>query len=190
MVGRPARALAGSETVGAIVVLAQDVEAVEEALAGSPKISVRPSGATIAESLLALCREPTVKWPIVVTTADHALLTPAMVAQICASDAGIGRNRGGTAESWRGCGSRYGGEAETRMESPVTESSFPQPERNANPSEKSSALRAFDMMTPRMPKAFTPGTGGRWAWQGARPRRPSWLVVLAGGDSYARYVQG
>jgi GTP:adenosylcobinamide-phosphate guanylyltransferase len=89
MVCRPARALAGSETVGAIVVLAQDVEAVEEALAGIPKISVRPSGATIAESLLALCRDPTVKWPIVVTTADHALLTPAMVAQICASDAGI-----------------------------------------------------------------------------------------------------
>jgi len=85
MVRRPAKALADSTGVGEIIVLAQDVAPIAEALAGIPRVSVRRSEGTIAETMLELCRDKKVQWPLIVTTADHALLTPAMVEQMCAS---------------------------------------------------------------------------------------------------------
>lgn len=89
MVRRPAKALAASKSVKEIVVLAQDVTTVAEALSGMPRVTVRPSSGSIAETMLALCRDSSVQWPLMVTTADHALLTPEMVDQLCAADADI-----------------------------------------------------------------------------------------------------
>lgn len=89
MVRRPAKALADSANVGEIIVLAQDPAAIADALKDIPNTSVRQSQKTIAATILDLCADPSIHWPILVTTADHALLTPAMVDQMCAADAEI-----------------------------------------------------------------------------------------------------
>jgi hypothetical protein len=46
---------------------------------------VRASAGTIAETLLALVDDPSIEWPLLVTTADHALLDPATVEEFAAS---------------------------------------------------------------------------------------------------------
>jgi hypothetical protein len=52
------------------------------------RISVEESGETIAATLERLCVDPDLQWPILVTTADHALLRPEMVADFLAKAAG------------------------------------------------------------------------------------------------------
>ena len=88
MVQRPVRALLASANVDGIRVLAQQPERVREVLAADPRISVEESDETIAATLERLCVDPKVQWPILVTTADHALLTPEMVADFLAKAAG------------------------------------------------------------------------------------------------------
>ena len=83
MVRRPVRALLASPEVGNIVVLAQEPELLADALPDDPKLSVRRSLGTIADTLAAVCDDPGTPFPVLVTTADHALLTPAMVAEFC-----------------------------------------------------------------------------------------------------------
>jgi GTP:adenosylcobinamide-phosphate guanylyltransferase len=79
MVQRPVGALLASD-VETIRVLAQQPERIREVLPSDPRISVEPSGETIASTLEKMCIDPDVRWPILVTTADHALLTPEMIA--------------------------------------------------------------------------------------------------------------
>jgi hypothetical protein len=69
-------------------VLAQQPERVREVLPADLRISVEESGETIAATLERLCVDPDLQWPILVTTADHALLTPEMVADFLAKAAG------------------------------------------------------------------------------------------------------
>ena len=88
MVRRPVKALLASANVDGIRVLAQQPERIREALPADPRISVKESGETIAATLERLCVDPDVRWPILVTTADHALLTPDMVADFLAKAAG------------------------------------------------------------------------------------------------------
>ena len=88
MVRRPVKALLASANVDGIRVLAQQPERVREVLAADPRISVEESDETIAATLERLCVDPKVQWPILVTTADHALLTPEMVADFLAKAAG------------------------------------------------------------------------------------------------------
>ena len=83
MVRRPVRALLASERVGRILVLSQAPERIRAALPGDPRVECRESGATIAETMLALLDDPATGWPLLVTTADHALLDTAMVDQFC-----------------------------------------------------------------------------------------------------------
>jgi GTP:adenosylcobinamide-phosphate guanylyltransferase len=83
MVRRPVEALLASEMVAGIHVLAQDSERIAAVLPADPRIRVGRSGATIAETLLALCDDPATEWPLLVTTADHALLDPAMIRDFC-----------------------------------------------------------------------------------------------------------
>ncbi len=45
--------------------------------------SVEPSGGTIAETLEAYCKADGARWPLLVTTADHALLDAAMIDHFC-----------------------------------------------------------------------------------------------------------
>jgi GTP:adenosylcobinamide-phosphate guanylyltransferase len=84
MVKRPVEALLASRDVGAIRVLAQQQDRIVAALPNDPKVSVEASADTIASTLETMCVDPNVEWPILVTTADHALLTPGMIGDFLA----------------------------------------------------------------------------------------------------------
>lgn len=80
MIRRPARALLASDRVATVRVLAQVPDEIAAALPSDPRLSVERSGPTIASTLEAICADPATAWPILVTTADHALLDEAMLA--------------------------------------------------------------------------------------------------------------
>lgn len=83
MVRRPVEALLASELIADVHVLAQQPEHIAAALPTDPRVKIGRSQATIAETLLALCENPATQWPLLVTTADHALLDPEMIADFC-----------------------------------------------------------------------------------------------------------
>lgn len=85
MVVRPVEALLASQAVKRIRVLAQQVDRLSAVLPNDPRVSVEPSGDTIAATLEKMCVDPDTQWPILVTTADHALLTPDMVGDFLAN---------------------------------------------------------------------------------------------------------
>jgi hypothetical protein len=64
-------------------VLAQDGALLEPALPTDPRLSIDPSGATIAATIEAIIADPATRWPLLVTTADHALLDSAMIDDFC-----------------------------------------------------------------------------------------------------------
>lgn len=80
MVRRPVTALLASESVARVHVLAQQPERIANVLPADPRLSVATSGATIAATLQALLDDSATQWPLLVTTADHALLTADMIA--------------------------------------------------------------------------------------------------------------
>jgi len=80
MVRRPVEALLASPEIESIRVLAQQADRIREVLPHEQRISVEESGDTIAATLEKMCVDPEVQWPILVTTADHALLTPEMIS--------------------------------------------------------------------------------------------------------------
>ena len=94
MVRKPVRALLESESVGSIVVLTQAPDRIAAALPQDARIEVRPSQSTIAETMLDLIQDQGLSWPLLVTTADHALLEAATVDEFCraavGADIGIG----------------------------------------------------------------------------------------------------
>lgn len=90
MVRRPVEALLASQRISRVLVLAQQADRIADALPADPRLSVGQSGRTIAATLEALCFDPSVEWPLLVTTADHALLDPAMVDEFCARSEGAG----------------------------------------------------------------------------------------------------
>jgi 2-C-methyl-D-erythritol 4-phosphate cytidylyltransferase len=77
MVRRPVRALLASDHIGQVIVLAQDPAAIAAELPADPRLRVVESGDTIASTILALCGAADTQWPLLVTTADHALLDTA-----------------------------------------------------------------------------------------------------------------
>ncbi|MFL6849004.1 MAG: nucleotidyltransferase family protein [Sphingomicrobium sp.] len=87
MVRRPVRALLASRTIGRVVVLSQDPGPIAEVLSDDPRLSVRVSRGSIAATVLALCEDPATEWPLLVTTADHALLDPTTIEEFCAAAA-------------------------------------------------------------------------------------------------------
>ena len=88
MVRRPVEALLQTEAVGTVRVLAQEPGSISQALPRNERLIVEASGATIASTLEALCADVTVDWPVLVTTADHALLTPGMIGEFLAQSQG------------------------------------------------------------------------------------------------------
>lgn len=88
MVRRPVAALLDSANVGRIRVLAQQPNRIRDAVPNDPRISVEQSGDTIAATLEAFCFDPDMQWPMLVTTADHALLTPDMIADFLTQASG------------------------------------------------------------------------------------------------------
>ena len=90
MVARPVAALLAAPEVDAVRVLAQQPERIAAVLPVHEKLSVEASGATIAATIEAILADPATRFPLLVTTADHALLDEAMIADFCAAAAGAG----------------------------------------------------------------------------------------------------
>jgi GTP:adenosylcobinamide-phosphate guanylyltransferase len=88
MVARPVAALLAAPEVERVRVLAQQVDRIAAVLPADPRLSVEPSGATIAATLHDILADPAMRFPVLVTTADHALLDPAMIADFCANAGG------------------------------------------------------------------------------------------------------
>jgi hypothetical protein len=88
------KALLQSARVGKILVLSQAPGRIEEVLPDDPRIEVRESQGTIAEALEQLILDHSLRFPTLVTTADHALLDEQMIAEFIgaaeAADLAIG----------------------------------------------------------------------------------------------------
>ena len=84
MILRPVRALLGNQRIGRVRVLAQDGAALVPVLPKDRRLSVERSGATIAATIEAIIASPNARWPMLVTTADHALLSDSMIDDFCA----------------------------------------------------------------------------------------------------------
>ena len=88
MAARPAAALLASPDIGKVLVLAQQPDRIRPALPDDPRIGVGRSAGTIAATLGAFLGDPATRYPLLVTTADHALLDAGMVAQFCREASG------------------------------------------------------------------------------------------------------
>lgn len=88
MVRRPVEALLASDRIASVKVVAQQAERIAAALPEDGQLAVAASHGTIAATLAALCTDPETHWPLLVTTADHALLDTAMIADFCDKAAG------------------------------------------------------------------------------------------------------
>ena len=88
MVRRPVAALLASDRVAEVRVVAQQPERIAAVLPADSRLTVGSSGKTIAATLEALCNDPATQWPVLLTTADHALLDAAMVDDFCGRAAG------------------------------------------------------------------------------------------------------
>ncbi len=75
------RTLQAAPQIGRIIVLGQEPDVLAEAVMFGGGAEIRQSDAGISASLKALVDTRDVPWPWLVTTADHPLLTPAMITQ-------------------------------------------------------------------------------------------------------------
>ncbi len=99
MVLRPLRALLASERIANVRLLTQEPDRIAAVLPDDPRWSVEPSSGTIAETLEAICNARAARWPLLVTTADHALLDAAMIDQFCIDADGVDLGIGVVAKS-------------------------------------------------------------------------------------------
>lgn len=88
MVLRPLRALLASEQVGDIIVLTQDPTDLRPVLPDDDRIHIRASRETIASTIAELIASRAAQFPVLVTTADHALLDTQMIAEFTSKAAG------------------------------------------------------------------------------------------------------
>ena len=93
MLGRVLKTLLAAPSVGRIVVLAQEPEAL---LAGEldwamqePRIGTAKAGEGISLSIAEIAGGAAAPWPVLVTTADHALLRPEMVEAFIAGSSDV-----------------------------------------------------------------------------------------------------
>lgn len=88
MVRRPVRALLASRNIAQVVVLSQSPERLAAVIPSDTRASFRKSLGTIAETMRDICDDPETRWPILVTTADHALLEPRTVDEFARASRG------------------------------------------------------------------------------------------------------
>ncbi len=80
MVARVVATLLATPAIGAIRVMTQDVDPIAAVLPADARIAYLRSGDGIARSIAAALASGAAPFPLFVTTADHALLTPATIA--------------------------------------------------------------------------------------------------------------
>lgn len=88
MVTRPVNALLMSPGIRSVCVVSQQPGRIVDALPINSRLIIKMSGPTIASTLDTILSDPKTQFPLLVTTADHALLNPAMVADFCANAEG------------------------------------------------------------------------------------------------------
>jgi GTP:adenosylcobinamide-phosphate guanylyltransferase len=92
MLGRVARTLLASPSVGRIVVLAQQAGALLTGhldwMAAEPRIAAAEAGERISTSVAAVAGTAAAPYPVLVATADHPLLRPEMIETFIAGAAG------------------------------------------------------------------------------------------------------
>jgi GTP:adenosylcobinamide-phosphate guanylyltransferase len=88
MVARPAAALLAAPEIDRVRVLTQQPARIAKSLPEVPRLSLEHSGATIADTLEGILADPSTVYPLLITTADHALLDPPMIADFCRKAAG------------------------------------------------------------------------------------------------------
>lgn len=81
MVLRPLRALLDSGLVDRVKILTQDPDMLRPVLPDHPRVALGRSAGTIAETIGGLIHRGEPSYPVLVTTADHALLDPAMIKE-------------------------------------------------------------------------------------------------------------
>ncbi len=79
MVARVVKTLLDMEEIGTVTVLAQDLGAIKAVLPDHPRLSFEHSSAGISSSIRQVVGSDGAPWPVLVTTADHPLLTAEMV---------------------------------------------------------------------------------------------------------------
>ena len=89
MVRRPVRALLASEAVGEVIVVSHAPDRIAAVIPNDERVRFKESLGTIAETMQHLLDDAELRWPLLVTTADHALLTPSMVNEVCAASASV-----------------------------------------------------------------------------------------------------
>ncbi|MBB3764535.1 nucleotidyltransferase family protein [Sphingomicrobium lutaoense] len=88
MVARVAESLLGSREIDEVTILTQDPVRLSPALPENARLKLGISEGTIAATLEAVLADPETRFPILVTTADHALLDPDMIADFIAKAEG------------------------------------------------------------------------------------------------------
>lgn len=81
MLLRPIRALRSVPAIAEVRVLTQQPDRLDAVISGDRAVKIEQSERTIAETLLKICDDPATPFPLLVTTADHALLTPQMIEE-------------------------------------------------------------------------------------------------------------
>ncbi|MEO7563852.1 MAG: NTP transferase domain-containing protein [Sphingomicrobium sp.] len=88
MLLRPLGALLESPLIGTVCVFAQDLDSLRPLLPDDPRVELRQSLGTIADTIAELIKAKALDYPVLVTTADHALLDTAMIAEFIAGAEG------------------------------------------------------------------------------------------------------
>lgn len=81
MVVRPLGALLDSPQIARVTVVAQDIVPLRAVVPNDAKVTFERSGPTIAATLADAILSDNLAFPALITTADHALLDPAMIAE-------------------------------------------------------------------------------------------------------------
>jgi len=99
MLSHVVKTLLQSPAIARVIVIAQDQHALlsdddTRWLAQAPRVSFAKSQASLSASLITLLEQETLPWPVLVTTADHPLLSRAMLEEVMAhsseSDVAVG----------------------------------------------------------------------------------------------------
>ena len=88
MLTRVAETLLKAPSIGGIVVLGQEPEILRPALPRDSRIAILASGRGISDSIQAVAGTTDAPWPVLVTTADHPLLTVEMIEDFIAGAQG------------------------------------------------------------------------------------------------------
>ncbi len=88
MVARPVGALLAAPEISLVRVLSQQVDRIAAVLPDNLRLRVEPSGPTIAATIMEILAAPETTFPVLVTTADHALLDAGMIRDFCAQAQG------------------------------------------------------------------------------------------------------